>query len=167
MAFCASCGSPVDGKFCAQCGAPVSGGAAASSAPGSQPGVGYQPPGSSHSGYPASAAAPAGLSENAASALCYLLGLITGIIFLVMAPYNQNRSIRFHAFQSIFLNLAWIVTWVALNIVFGFLHIFGLFLLSPLIGLGFFLIWLYMLIVTYQGKKVVLPIIGSLAQQQA
>jgi hypothetical protein len=39
------------------------------------------------------AAAPvanAGLTENAAGALCYLGGLVTGIIFLVIAPYNQN-----------------------------------------------------------------------------
>jgi len=112
----------------------------------------------------------AGLTDNAASALCYVLGLVTGILFLVMAPYSQNRAIRFHAFQSIFLNVAWIAVWFALSIVFGILHFAGLFFglfLSPLLGLAAFVLWLYMIIVTYQGKTVVLPIIGPLAQQQA
>ena len=49
------------------------------------------------------------MADNVASALCYVLGLITGIIFLVLAPYNRNPAIRFHAFQSIFLNVACIV----------------------------------------------------------
>ena len=45
------------------------------------------------------------MTDNMAGALCYLFGFITGILFLVLAPYNQNRDIRFHAFQSIFLNI--------------------------------------------------------------
>ncbi len=52
-----------------------------------------------------------------ACALCYLLGLLTGILFLVLEPYNKNRLIRFHAFQSIFLNIAWIAVYIALSIV--------------------------------------------------
>jgi hypothetical protein len=80
MAFCASCGAPVDGHFCAKCGA-------AASAP----------------------AAFVGLTDNVAGALCYLLGIITGIVFLLISPYNQNRTIRFHAFQSIYLHLVALV----------------------------------------------------------
>jgi uncharacterized membrane protein len=30
------------------------------------------------------------MADNVASALCYVLGLITGIIFLVLPPYNKN-----------------------------------------------------------------------------
>ena len=52
-----------------------------------------------------------------ACALCYILGLLTGILFLVLAPYNQNRLIRFHAFQSIFLNIAWIAIYIVLSII--------------------------------------------------
>ena len=44
--------------------------------------------------------------------------------------------------------------------------VFGLFLV-PLIWLGFFVLWLYLMFSAYQNKKVVLPIIGPLAQQQA
>ena len=110
------------------------------------------------------------MADNVASTLCYVVGLVTGIIFLVMAPYNQNKTVRFHAFQSIFLNVAWIAIWIVFNIVLGMMHlagIFGLFFLSPLIALAFFILWVYLLISTYQGKQVVLPIIGNIARQQA
>jgi uncharacterized membrane protein len=112
-------------------------------------------------------AAATGMTDNAASALCYVLGLVTGILFLVLAPYNQNKTIRFHAFQSIFLNVAWIVFWMVFNIVFVAVHMFSLLFLSPLIGLVFFILWIYMIISAYQGKMVVLPVIGPIAQGQA
>ena len=162
MAFCPSCGASVEGRFCAKCGSPVPAGA---------PPVGAVPPGGptpAGAGYQPVAAS--GLSDNAAAALCYVLGLVTGILFLVLTPYNQNRRIRFHAFQSIFLNVAWIVVWIAISILLGIIHIAGLFFglfLMPLIGLAFFVLWIYMIISAYQGKEVVLPIIGPLAQQQA
>jgi uncharacterized membrane protein len=159
MAFCPNCGSSVDGRFCAKCGATVNvaGDLGAAGAPSSVP----------PSGIPASAAsARAGLTENAAAALCYVLGLITGILFLVLAPYNQNRLIRFHAFQSIFLHVACIVVWIGflfVSAVSGSLMIF----ISPLIWLAFFVLWIIMIIKAYQGQKLVLPIIGPLAEKQA
>jgi uncharacterized membrane protein len=112
------------------------------------------------------APAAAGLTDNVASALCYVMGLITGILFLVLAPYNQNRKIRFHAFQSIFLHVAAIVIWIAflfLSAVSGGMLIF----VSPLIWLGFFVLWIVMIIKAYQDQKLVLPIIGPLAEKQA
>jgi uncharacterized membrane protein len=39
--------------------------------------------------------------------------------------------------------------------------------LISLIDLAFFILWIYMLIQTYQGKKIVLPVIGDLAAKQA
>jgi uncharacterized membrane protein len=159
MPFCASCGAPVEGRFCAKCGTPM--GAAAPAAGAATPvGPGAAPVASS-----------AGLTENAAAALCYVLGLITGILFLVLEPYNRNRNIRFHAFQSIFLNVAWIVIWIAIGILFSMMRVAGFFFgglfLSPLIGLCFFILWVYLIVMAYQGKAVVLPIIGPLAQKQA
>jgi uncharacterized membrane protein len=112
--------------------------------------------------------AAAGMTDNAASALCYVLGLITGILFLVLAPYNQNKTIRFHAFQSIFMSVACILFSMVFNIiVFSGLHMFSLLFLSPLISLAFFILWIYMIITAYQGKTVVLPVIGPIAQKQA
>lgn len=160
MPFCPSCGAAVEGRFCAKCGTAVD----------AAPGMGAAPP-------PPPAAGPtatsSGLSDNAASALCYLFGLITGIIFLVLAPYNQNRAVRFHAFQSIFLNVGCIIVAIGLSILsfimsaislwigvlFGMVHL--------VFGLGIFVLWLYMLFKTYNGARVVLPIVGPLAEKQA
>lgn len=163
MPLCASCGSPVEGRFCAKCGAAVGAGPAPE-------GVGASPAGTPGAQY--AAAAPAGLSENAAGALCYALTIITGILFLVLEPYNRNRNIRFHAFQAIFLFVAWFAVWIArimISIVLGFVSFAWILtaFLWMIIGLGFFILWLYMIIATYQGKTVVLPIIGPLAQKQA
>ena len=156
MPFCATCGAPVEGRFCAKCGSAVAEGAPPAGAAPPPPGPGPQP-----------APAAAGMTDNVASALCYVLGFITGIVFLVLAPYNQNKAVRFHAFQSIFLSIAWILISVVFNIIVGVLQIFSLYFLSPLIGLAFFVLWIYMIIAAYQGKKVVLPVIGPIAQQQA
>jgi len=99
-----------------------------------------------------------------AAALCYVLGLITGILFLILTPYNKNPLIRFHAFQSIFLNVACIVASIVLNMVFVIMHMWTL---LPLISLGILCVFIYMLVMAYQGKTIVLPVIGPLAQQQA
>jgi len=116
------------------------------------------------------------MADNVAGALCYVLGFVTGIIFLVMQPYSQNRNIRFHAFQSIFLSVAYILVRIILgsvvaSIFFTGYHFGTMWMLWGLfwtvIGLGFLVLWLYMLIQTYQGRTVVLPIIGPLAQKQA
>jgi uncharacterized membrane protein len=156
MPFCATCGSPAEGRFCAKCGSAV--GSVASPAAGP-------------TGPPGAPVGAAGLTDNVAAALCYSLGLITGILFLVLAPYNQKKNIRFHAFQSIFLHVAAIVVAIGLNIVFGILgRIMGFWLvltLSPLLWLAFTVVWILMIVWAYQGKTVVVPVIGPLAQQQA
>ena len=179
MAFCTNCGSEVQGRFCAKCGTPLGSGA---SAPG--PGASAQsappPPPPAYSGAaagppPAQAAQAqaAGLEENLACALCYALGLLTGVLFLVLAPHNQNRLIRFHAFQSIFLAIAWIVVYIGISIV-------SIILLPiPLLGailslllhmgafLGIFILWLMLMYKAYNKERWVLPVIGPLAEKQA
>ena len=153
MAFCPNCGSQVSGTFCQNCGTPVTGGTAPAGA-----GAAYVPP--------AAPAAASGLTENGASALCYLFGLVTGIIFLLIAPYNQNKTVRFHAFQSIFLHVAFIVLWILLGFMGILTHGLGFFL-YPLLGLAAIIVWLYMMYSAYEGKKVKLPVIGDLADKQA
>lgn len=168
MAFCPNCGAQVSGTFCPNCGTNVAAAGAAGAAGGTGTGAAaggtYVPPG------PPPVATPAALSENVAGALCYLFGLITGIVFLVIAPYNQNKFVRFHAFQSIFGHLAIIIIWIAYIIIGGILAILthGLgFFLFPLFGLLIFVLWLYMMYSAYNNKKVKLPIIGDLAERQA
>ena len=150
MPFCASCGTQAEGAFCPKCGAPVGAGAAP------PPGAGAPPP--------VVGAAP--MADNAASALCYLL--IPAIVFLVIAPYNQNKTVRFNAFQSIFLFVAMVVCSIALGVVLGILHMWFIgFGIHSLYSLACFVLWVYLLITTFQGKTTVLPLIGPLAQQQA
>jgi uncharacterized membrane protein len=153
MAFCANCGAQVSGTFCQNCGTPVAGGATPTGA-----GAGYVPPSSP-------IAAP-GLTDNVASALCYLFGLVTGIIFLLIAPYNQNKTIRFHAFQSIFMHVAIFILWILYAMTSFLTHGLG-FLLAPLFGLLVIVLWLYMMYTAYNNKKVKLPVVGDLAEKQA
>jgi len=172
MAFCANCGAEVQGRFCAKCGAPApAAGASAGAAPPPPP-----PPAASPfpaAAGPAPAAQAAGLEENLACALCYVLGLLTGILFLVLAPYNQNRLIRFHAFQSIFLNIAWIAVFIAISIVslvllpIPFLGAILSVILHLAAGLGVFIIWLMLMYKAYNRERWVLPFIGPLAEKQA
>jgi uncharacterized membrane protein len=157
MAFCPNCGNQVEGRFCAKCGTSVAEAASAGAG-----GSVTAPP-----AVPSTAvAAPGGLAENVACALCYALGLVTGILFLALAPYNQNRKIRFHAFQSIFMHVAVIVIWIGMLLVSAVSGGMLLFVM-PLIWLGFFVLWLVMIIKAYQDQKLVLPIIGPLAEKQA
>jgi uncharacterized membrane protein len=171
MPFCANCGAPVEGRFCAKCGAVVAAGGPPAGA--GDPGAMPPPPSAA---VPPPAAGPmappplpasAGMADNVASTLCYVLGFITGIIFLLIEPYNRNRTIRFHAFQSIFLSVAAIAIRIVLLFLLTSLRLWDFFLFSTLISLAFFALWIFMLISTYQGKTIVLPVIGPLAQQQA
>jgi uncharacterized membrane protein len=154
MAYCTSCGTQMEGQFCPKCGAPAG---VAPAAPITKSG------GSTR----------AGLGVNGASALCYLFGFITGIVFLVLAPYNQERRVRFHAFQSIFLSVAVAVLHVGVTIVALMLGMINLALgvlissLHAVVSLGFFVVLLYMMWKSYQGEKVMLPVIGELAEGQA
>ena len=163
MTYCANCGSPVEGRFCPKCGAAAPAG-----------GTGYVPPGPplGSPGYPPPPAGGLGMEENLASALCYIP--IVGLIFLLIEPYNKNKSIRFHAFQSIFYCIAWIVLSISLSILvavmfavlpYGVWTIFRL--LSSLVQLALFLGWIFMIVKAYQRERFVMPIIGPMAQKQA
>ena len=161
MPFCPSCGAPVEGRFCAKCGASVE------AAPGGAgPGAGPAPP-------PPGAGAVAGMEDNVAGALCYLLGFVTGILFLVLEPYSKRPFVRFHALQSILFCAAWIALSIALSIAFGIvgavLH-FLWFMLLPLrglVGLVGFLIWLFLMYKAYNHEWYQLPLVGPIAAKQA
>jgi uncharacterized membrane protein len=107
------------------------------------------------------------MQDNVASALCYVLGFITGIVFLVMEPYSKNRAIRFHAFQSIFLSVALIALEIVLGFILTVLPWSLYFTVWRLFGLAWFALWVFTIYSAYQGKTLLLPIVGPLAQKQA
>jgi uncharacterized membrane protein len=110
------------------------------------------------------------MQQNVAGMLCYIAGLVTGIIFLVIEPHNKNRFVRFHAFQSIFFHVTWIILYFIYSIIsYGLpwgLHIIGS-LLYLVIALGGFLVWLFLMYKAYNNEQFKLPIIGDIAMKQA
>ena len=108
-----------------------------------------------------------GLSDDAASGLAYIT-FIPAIIFLATAPYNQKRLIRFHSWQSIFLTIAWFVVVVGLHII-SMVPFLGLIVIPirMLVGLGFFILWLIVVIKTFNGQMFKIPVIGDFAEKQA
>lgn len=100
-----------------------------------------------------------GLSENIAGALTYLLGFITGIIFLLIE--KNNKFVRFHAMQSTILFIVIFVIDIILSIT-----IIGL-LLVPVVGLISLILWLFLMYQAFTGKKFKLPVIGDMAEKNA
>jgi uncharacterized membrane protein len=145
MAFCSACGAQVaDGSTtCSKCGKSMSqsvgGGAAAAPAPAVQSG---------------------GLQTNVAGLLAYLFW-IPAIIFLVVEPYNKDKVLRFHSFQSLFLGLATMVIYTVLTVT-----VIGL-LLVPFVGLAHMILAIVAAVKAYQGQKFMIPVIGSIAEKQA
>lgn len=108
------------------------------------------------------------LQHNVACALCYLFGGVTGVLFLLMEPYSRSREIRFHAWQSILLNVLYFATVVLFRITWflpfiGRLFILGL-VLAQIVAVG---LWLYLMFTAFNGQKVKLPILGDMAERQA
>lgn len=98
-----------------------------------------------------------GLTPNVGGMLSYIF--IIGIVFLFIE--KDNRFIRYHAFQSLFLAVAVFL----INIVLGFLPIIGL-IFSFLISLLAFAIMIFMMYQAYNGNYYKLPIIGEMAEKQ-
>jgi uncharacterized membrane protein len=106
-------------------------------------------------------ATQSGLSDNAAGALAYVT-IIPAIIFLVIEPYNKNPFIRFHSFQCIFLAIACVVV----EIVLGIIPFLG-WIIIPFFLLGVLALVIFVAVKAYSGQKIVLPLIGPLAEKQA
>ena len=112
------------------------------------------------------------LTSNVAGLLCYLFTPFTGILFLVLEPYNRDPFVRFHAFQAIFfcaaaigLSIASMVLSVVLSVVpvLGWILGLVLFLVLPL---GLMVLWVVLMVQAYQNKKWKLPVVGDLAEKQ-
>jgi uncharacterized membrane protein len=118
-------------------------------------------------------AASSGLTSNQAGALSYVLGFVTGILFLVLDPYKQDRFVRFHAMQSTLFCAAYIVFSIAWRIFVSILiHISPWLALASapirlLITLGVILLWLFLIYQAYSSREFRIPFIGAIAAKQA
>jgi len=95
-----------------------------------------------------------GFPKNTAAALAYVLFWLTGIVFLLI---EKDPYVRFHAMQSV-------ITFGLLTIV-SFVPIIG-WLLSPLLMIVGFVLWLFLIFKAYQGEEFKLPVIGDFAKKQ-
>ena len=149
MPYCIQCGTQVGeaAAFCQQCGA-------------TQPGA-AKPPGQALGGFK-------GVFDNITprtlATMCYipLVGWIACIVALAVERYQADRVVRFHAFQGLYLYVAWLVAdWV-----FPFFHIHRLHLsIEALLKVGVIAAWIFMMIKTSQRQDYRLPIFGGLAER--
>jgi uncharacterized membrane protein len=94
------------------------------------------------------------------AALSYLLGFVTGILFLYLDPYDKDDFVRFHARQSIVFSIAWF----AVNIIFGVFiavlpHALGAILhgILYLINLAAAIFWVFLMYKAYTGERYRIP----------
>ena len=136
-----------------------------------------QPPVQVSSQPPAVGKSSTGLDENVAALLSYIFGWISGLIFFLME--KDSRLVRFHAMQSILLNVSFIVILIALYIAWAVVVIvmamisdvlasiggllFGLLILVFFIAI--LIAWVMCLIKAYGQQYFKLPIIGNFAEK--
>jgi uncharacterized membrane protein len=120
----------------------------------------YQPPPQAP---PPATSGGSGLSPNIAGLLCYLLGILGGIIFVLIE--KENREVRFNAFQSLGLGAAYIVGVILFAILGAIVRPLGF--VGSLLGLAYLILSIVLMVRAYQGQIMKLPVIGDWAAQQA
>lgn len=120
-----------------------------------------------------------GLDSNVGAMLCYIanflccIGLVLAVVFLVTE--KENRFVKFHALQSLFLALVQIglclimgILTQILGIILGMIHLgFLAFFLNWGLGLIliiiFAIVWILAGIKAYSGQWHKLPLVGNFA----
>jgi len=108
-----------------------------------------------------------GISDKAAGAISYFT-FIPAIVFLLMKPYKDSPCVRFHAWQSVLL----CIVAFAVDIVLGSIALLTLFLATSalaytlrLLSLFWLVLWLACVIQALNGKRLKLPLIGTIAEK--
>lgn len=97
-----------------------------------------------------------GLDKNVAAALSYVLGPVSGVVFLII---EKDPFVRFHAMQSIVvLGGLFVLQWVM-----GITLILIPFV--PLVGILWFVLWLLLIYKAWQGEKWEVPFLGKFVNQ--
>ncbi|MGD8744283.1 MAG: hypothetical protein PVJ52_01650 [Candidatus Woesebacteria bacterium] len=97
-----------------------------------------------------------GLPKNTAAALSYVLGPVTGVVFLLL---ERDSFVKFHAMQSIvvFVSLFVLQTLMSITII--------LIPLVPLVTLAGFVLWLLLIFKAWQGEEWEVPMVGRYARR--
>jgi uncharacterized membrane protein len=153
MPYCSSCGNLVDERdlFCAKCGK-------------EQPMRAAPPPSP-----PPYAADPLhGVSARTASILCYVpvVGWVVAVVVLASRRFRLDGTVRFHAFQGLYLFAAWLVVNWAIRPIFQSIGdpMYRLDRVLELVLLG---ASIFMMVKTSHEQVYSLPIVGDLAHRSA
>ncbi len=109
-----------------------------------------------------------GMQANVAAALCYLAGFISAAVFLTLEPYRHNPFVRYHAFQAIFLSVAWILLHFALSGLIAIVPWTAWRLIataSSLVSLAAVTASILLIYKAWGHKRFKLPLIGDLAEK--
>ena len=97
---------------------------------------------------------------NIIAALSYLLGFVTGLIFLYVEPYNQDEYVRFHARQSIGFSVVWfaieVIVGVFIAVLPQFLSVILNFLLT-IVNIALAVYWIVLMYKAYNGERYRIP----------
>ena len=105
-------------------------------------------------------ASSTGLAPNIAAVLSYVLGWVTGLVFVSLE--KQSHFVRFHAWQSL---IVFGVLTIA-EVVLRFIPVVGL-IINSILGLVSAALWVWLMVQAGSGKLYKLPWAGDLAEQQA
>lgn len=156
MAFCTSCGAQVaDGTaFCPTCGKPMAAAAPPAAASPAPSGAAQSP--------------TAGMQENVAGLLCYVIGWVTGIIFLLI---DKRPFVRFHAAQSIVVfGAISVLYWIMAQFLYSLFLSGGWALFSLLfliVRIGTLVLWILLMVKAYQGERYRIPFAADFADSLA
>ena len=107
--------------------------------------------------------------ERVAAAASYLT-MIPGVVFLFLPQYRDSHFVRFHAWQSLLLNVSTIAISFLLSFLLVIFLVFDAQLLvvfKRMIWVGWFVLWLVCVIKAMNGERFRIPILGALAEKQA
>jgi len=111
----------------------------------------------------------AGMSDNAVGAIAYFT-FIPATFFLLVSPYKDSNYVRFHAWQSILLDIAAFL----IEIVFGAIALLTLFLgaiafayILRAISVLWLILWLTCVIQAMNGRRFRIPLLGNIAEKLA
>lgn len=171
-ARCVTCGA----ELCDECRVEVEGRnycAKDAPRPAVPPGPPPPPPEATAPPPPTPPVAPTGVADDpsqeqpALAALSYIIGIVISLVIL-LTDMKRSRYMRFHAFQSLFLCVAWVVVWIALTII-SMIPVLGIVtvIIFPFAGLAMLVLAIILAVKAYNKQEMTLPVITQMARDQA